>query len=191
MKINVGDKVLMRKVEGLPEEVRVLNNMEGYKKFAGKICTVSEILTHKPNVVVELEEDDDAKGEEFTKCLFMSAMMGLENPMTKKHHFSENFIEKVVVAKDDNESKQDSKQVSKHTFGWALEKLKNGKKVAREGWNGKGLWLELQKPDAHSKMTLPYVYLNYPEGDKYHDGCRVPWLASQTDMLEEDWVEVE
>ena len=75
-------------------------------------------------------------------------------------------------------------------FGKALELLKQGKKVARTGWNGKGLWLELQRPDAHSKMTLPYVYMNYPKGDKYHDGCRVPWLASQTDMLEEDWVEV-
>lgn len=77
------------------------------------------------------------------------------------------------------------------TFGEALELLKKGKKVARKGWNGKGLWLELQRPDGNSKMTLPYVYLNYPSGDKYHDGSRVPWLASQTDMLENDWVEVE
>lgn len=76
-------------------------------------------------------------------------------------------------------------------FGNALRALKDGLKVARKGWNGKGLWLELQKPDEHSKMTLPYVYLNYPEGDTYHNGCRVPWLPSQTDMLEEDWVVVE
>lgn len=75
-------------------------------------------------------------------------------------------------------------------FGAALKLLKQGGKVARHGWNGKGMWLELQRPDAHSKMTLPYVYLNYPVGDKYHNGCRVPWLASQTDMLEEDWEEV-
>jgi len=40
-------------------------------------------------------------------------------------------------------------------FGQALELLKQGKKVARNGWNGKGLWLELQRPDAYSKMTLP------------------------------------
>ena len=76
-------------------------------------------------------------------------------------------------------------------FGKALEALKQGKKVRRKGWNGKGLWLELQRPDAHSKMTLPYVYLNYPKGDTYHDGCRVPWQPSQTDMLEEDWEIVE
>ena len=52
------------------------------------------------------------------------------------------------------------------TFGEALEKLKKGEKVRRKGWNGKGLWLELQRPDEHSKMTLPYVYLNYPPCSK-------------------------
>ena len=80
--------------------------------------------------------------------------------------------------------------MEKFNVGKAVELLKKGKKVARTGWNGKGLWLELQVPDKYSKMTLPYIYMNYPKGDKYHDGCRVPWLASQTDMLEEDWIEV-
>lgn len=72
-------------------------------------------------------------------------------------------------------------------FGKALSVLKAGGKVARTGWNGKGLWLELQRPDAHSKMTLPYVYLNYPSDAQNTPGARVPWLASQTDMLAEDW----
>lgn len=73
-------------------------------------------------------------------------------------------------------------------FGKALEALKNGGRVTRQGWNGKGMWLELQKPDAHSKMTLPYLYLNYPETPMYPTGARVPWLASQTDVLMEDWI---
>lgn len=75
-------------------------------------------------------------------------------------------------------------------FGEAITALKAGKKVAREGWNGVGLWLELQVPDTHSKMTLPYIYINYPADAKTTPGARVPWLASQTDMLTEDWVEV-
>ncbi len=83
------------------------------------------------------------------------------------------------------------KEKKSFDFGEAIKLLKQGKKVRRKGWNGKGLWLELQRPDAHSKMTLPYVYLNYPPSDAYHAGCRVPWLASQTDMLEEDWELVE
>lgn len=76
-------------------------------------------------------------------------------------------------------------------FGDALNCLKKGAKVARLGWNGKGLWLELQTPDANSKMTLPYVYINYPSDAKTTPGARVPWIASQTDLLAEDWVLVE
>jgi hypothetical protein len=66
-------------------------------------------------------------------------------------------------------------------FGGALSALRSGRKVARSGWNGKGMWLALQVPDAHSKMTLPYVYMKTAQGDL------VPWLASQTDILSEDW----
>ena len=81
-------------------------------------------------------------------------------------------------------------------FGDALNWLKEGKLVAREGWNGKGwngkgLWLALQVPDAHSKMTLPYIYLNYPVDAINTPGARVPWLASQTDVLAEDWILVD
>jgi hypothetical protein len=74
-------------------------------------------------------------------------------------------------------------------FAAALELLKVGKKLQREGWNGKGLWIELQRPDAHSKMTLPYLFLNYPADATNTPGARVPWLASQTDLLAEDWRE--
>ena len=75
-------------------------------------------------------------------------------------------------------------------FGQALWLLKGGKKVTRPGWNGKGLWLELQVPDANSKMTLPYIYINYPVFAQNTPGARVPWLASQTDVLAEDWMDV-
>jgi hypothetical protein len=69
-------------------------------------------------------------------------------------------------------------------FGWAIHLLKSGRSVAREGWNGKGMWLRLQVPDAHSKMGLPYIYMSTVEGKL------VPWLASQTDMLADDWMVV-
>lgn len=75
-------------------------------------------------------------------------------------------------------------------FGDAIRALKDGKKVTRAGWNGKGMWLELQVPDAHSKMTLPYLFLSYPDDAKTTPGARLPWLASQTDMLTEDWLVV-
>jgi hypothetical protein len=63
--------------------------------------------------------------------------------------------------------------------GEALQLLKDGKKVARRGWNGKGLWLELQVPDAHSKMTLPYIFMSYPADAQNTPGARVPWPGAQ------------
>ena len=76
------------------------------------------------------------------------------------------------------------------TFSDALHMLKLGKKVARTGWNGSGLWLEVQRPDTHSKMTLPYIFISYPDTAKTTPGARCPWLASQTDLMAEDWVVV-
>lgn len=73
-------------------------------------------------------------------------------------------------------------------FSEALRRLKAGSKICRNGWNGKGLWLELQCPDANSKMTLPYVFINYPSDAFNTPGARVPWLASQTDLLADDWM---
>lgn len=72
-------------------------------------------------------------------------------------------------------------QIIGGTIGWAINLMRHGDKVRRAGWNGKGMWLELQVPDEHSKMTLPYVYMSTAQGDL------VPWLCSQTDLLATDW----
>lgn len=66
-------------------------------------------------------------------------------------------------------------------IGLAIKNLRNGAKVARAGWNGKNMYLALQVPDSHSKMTLPYIYMFTA------DRNLVPWLASQTDILANDW----
>lgn len=86
------------------------------------------------------------------------------------------------------------------TFGLALEALKKGCKVARKGWNGKGMFLYLVPAGAYKPCTeiakklvnkdglvdyAPYIAM------KTVQGYVVPWLASQTDMLAEDWVIVE
>jgi hypothetical protein len=77
------------------------------------------------------------------------------------------------------------------SFGYALEWLKEGKQVARKGWNGKGIFIELQTPDEHSKMTHPYIFIDttgLQTDNKFAPKNRVPWLASQTDMLADDWI---
>lgn len=84
-------------------------------------------------------------------------------------------------------------------FGKALELLKAGKLVAREGWNGKGMFVYLVPGSNFTVSRAPLLGI-FPEGTeiKYHahidmrtaDGQCVPWLASQTDILAEDWQEV-
>lgn len=70
-------------------------------------------------------------------------------------------------------------------FGQALIVLRNGRKVRRAGWNGEGQYLMLQTPDDHSKMRKPYIFISPVDGEL------VPWVASQTDLLAEDWVDIQ
>lgn len=83
-------------------------------------------------------------------------------------------------------------------FGQALEGLKQGKLVAREGWNGKGMFLLLVSGESvreaingtygdeeNSIPVLDAIYM------KTAQGTLVPWLASQTDVLSEDWLLVD
>lgn len=67
-------------------------------------------------------------------------------------------------------------------FGAALEYLKSGCIIYRKGWIDDGLFLKLQTPDKNSKMTLPYIYADTSLGNK------VPYTASQEDILAEDWI---
>ena len=66
-------------------------------------------------------------------------------------------------------------------FGEAIREMKKGHRVARLNWNGPDQWIAIQQPDENSKMKKPYIYIS-PVDDEL-----VPWLASQTDMLCEDW----
>jgi hypothetical protein len=91
-------------------------------------------------------------------------------------------------------------------FGDAIEALKQGKKVARSGWNGKGMFLFLL-----TAGTIPKTAIHDPKlkevlenngRDSFDalasirmktadDKILTGWLASQTDMLSEDWEIVE
>ena len=80
------------------------------------------------------------------------------------------------------------RQTQGMTFGLALEALQQGKRVSRAGWNGVGLWLEYRPANG---VDLAYIRMSYPVNSKaYPEGARVPWLASQTDMLATDWAVV-
>lgn len=88
-------------------------------------------------------------------------------------------------------------------FSWALRRLVfDGMKIQREGWNGKGMWLVYQKgypdgipinantaestgiPEGTVCKFRPYIMMYTAQGDF------VPWVASQTDLLADDWTSV-
>ena len=84
-------------------------------------------------------------------------------------------------------------------FGEAIRALKAGQRVSRPGWNGKGMWLilvpgseitvESGRPLGQAAPGLVGMRATYqPHIDMWTaDGTLVPWLASQTDVLAEDW----
>lgn len=88
-------------------------------------------------------------------------------------------------------------------FGQAIEALKEGKKVCRSGWNGKGMFIYLQEGSEVNGTLMRNEATKAYYGDKTikinphidmkaaDDTLVIGWLASQTDMLAEDWQIVE
>lgn len=88
------------------------------------------------------------------------------------------------------------RELNKMTFGDAIIILKQGGKVTRAGWNGKGMWLKLfhagHVSDDALANSLGTSYEDTPTAVSYiamktADNKLIPWLASQTDVLSEDW----
>lgn len=84
-------------------------------------------------------------------------------------------------------------------FGQAIEAVKNGCKIARNGWNGKGMFVVYQKgyPEGIAVNKNTAEAYDVPEGTimKFRPylqmycadhSCQM-WLASQSDILAEDW----
>lgn len=78
-------------------------------------------------------------------------------------------------------------------FGEAIHELKAGRRVARKGWNSKGIFIELQTPDEPSEITGAYIFIDttglQTENKSAPKSC-VPWYPRQMDMLAEDWLDV-
>jgi len=65
------------------------------------------------------------------------------------------------------------------------QELSEATGIARLGWNGQGMRVRLQHPDAMGRMTEPYLYLQKP------DGTRTPWLPSMGDLFATDWAVID
>lgn len=87
--------------------------------------------------------------------------------------------------------------VTTFTFGEAIRQLKNGKKVARNGWNGKKQFIQLATAISYKSPDGEIVNCEHEAiGNKAiafvgTSGVQMGWLASQADMLSEDWYIVE
>jgi len=73
------------------------------------------------------------------------------------------------------------------TIGWAVTELKNGRKVCRRGWNGKGMWLwmAMTRQTADGPVVGQHVCIHPPSGPD------MPWLCSAIDLLAPDWEHAE
>lgn len=90
--------------------------------------------------------------------------------------------------------------IKEGSFEWALMHLKNGAKIQRKGWNGKGMFIYYVPKGAYKPCTKIAESLANKDGlveygayiaIKTVQGNVIPWLASQADMLAEDWEVVE
>ena len=78
-------------------------------------------------------------------------------------------------------------------FGKALDFLKEGKKVTRKGWNGKNQYIELATNISYKNVDDEIININHKTmGNKAiafigTSGTQIGWLASQSDMLSDDW----
>lgn len=77
------------------------------------------------------------------------------------------------------------------SFGEALEAVKNGKKIARRGWNGKGQYVFLIGGMELTEFIIKNKFGDFATGvlaiKTSNDVTQVGWLASQTDMFSSDW----
>lgn len=152
------------------------------------------------------------EAEQMTHGDFMKAMGKTDEAMSEQDSKAEGYL---VVYPDGYKSwcpkaqfEAAGRPCDGMTFGMAIEAMKRGKKVARKGWNGKGMWICVPlcdgpkeipstgvwgKPNAEyaeqnggTVKVMPYVTMKTSDGS-----IVMGWLASQTDMLSEDWVIVE
>ncbi len=95
-----------------------------------------------------------------------------------------------VICDDIDESKLN---IQTFTFGEAISNLKRGKKVQRQGWNGKNQYIELATNISYKNSNDEIINAEHDAiGNKAiafvgTSGVQIGWLASQADMLAEDW----
>lgn len=143
---------------------------------------VEEIKKSLPDEVVSDIEELSKLQARVVKCAMRNNIIDTRevkriNELLRKHFFREN---------------NEPAEREAFDFGEAIRRMKNGARVARNGWNGKGMFVmhcgvdgeDYTLSDGMAVTRRDYLYM------KAADDTVVPWVASQTDFLAEDWYEV-
>ena len=147
---------------------------------------------------VDPQNFDKEVGEEYAYVDAFSKLWQLEGYLLK---------EALYIAKENPIAKYGIS-----SFSWALDQLGAGKRVAREGWNGKGMWLSLSVSQENTLTAARSIPADSFWSDNNRDYAKeqggyatvlpcitmktatgeilIGWLASQSDMLANDWVVV-
>ena len=143
---------------------------------------VEEIKKSLPDDVVSDIEEMSKLQARVVKCAMRNIIIDTRevkriNEILRKHFYNGN---------------KETAEREPFDFGEAIRRMKNGARVARKGWNGKGMFVMFCKAagepytlsDGMEVTRRDYMYM------KATDNTVVPWVASQTDILAEDWYEV-
>lgn len=157
-----------------------MKNYYGTKLVSARPMTLGEYNSYR-GWLIPLEENPDAEG------YLVEYARGLKVHPAHASYIS--WTPKVIF-------EQEYQPLEGCSFGHALQALKSGSRVARAGWNGKGMFLILVPGSTITVDRKPLLEV-FPEGTqikylphidmKTATGEIVPWLASQTDVLADDW----
>lgn len=210
----------MALVATLPERKLTKEFLEGEvkeKHFTriGDRITHCRIVTHSgfeftgESAVVDAKNFDEKLGEQYA---YEQALDGMWMPYGFWLHKALAEFDNLPTNTAQEEFLQSEKSVlggsvlpktERLSFGDAVDALKEGLRVERAGWNGKGMWLMMVHPDDDANVPPRPTYAVAGIVDDATNGCLpwigmktadnkfVPWLASQTDVLAEDWQIVE
>lgn len=160
----------------------------------------------KSELLAKYERYKNYKGD-FTIALYIHMPDdSIESIYNDRPHNKMQYIDKTY---DENLVHKNSKEIyimdvnfilkeNKHRdFGWAILSMKNGNRVAREGWNGKNQYIELAKSISYKNNKNEIVNVEHKNiGNNAiafvgTSGVQLGWLASQADMLANDWYKVD
>lgn len=170
--------------------VEKLHKIEPLVLFGGKLVTAYPMTREDYNTLRgwwSLPFDEDGKDEGF-----------LLNSLTNAKP-NTDFLDGYVSWVTKEQKEAEFRETLSFPFGMAIEALKLGHKVSRVGWNGKGMYLALFDPLKDNLQTLTVTCNEASVPKALHpfivmstvDNIYVPWLASQADMLSDDWGIVE